>query len=231
MQRIAIYDLDRTIVKTPTFTAFLFFAAAHLRRPLWWRVPLWAGALIGYVLKLYGRKALKQYGMKLFIGRELPSAKAQEIAELFAQNIIPSDILPGAAAAIDADRAAGGKLIIASAAQALYVSAIARALQFDAFVATENLRSEHGYAYLMDGENCYGAEKLRRVQLWLDRENLVREDCDIWFYSDHPSDAPMLNWADRGILVGPSPALAQLAAKNGWDHADFSLKPTDSTLG
>ncbi|NJM50335.1 MAG: hypothetical protein HC843_05120 [Sphingomonadales bacterium] len=85
MQRIAIYDLDRTIVKTPTFTAFLFFAAQHLNRALWWRIPLWAAAMAGYALKLYGRKAMKQFGIRLFIGHQMPANRAEGLARTFAE--------------------------------------------------------------------------------------------------------------------------------------------------
>jgi phosphatidylglycerophosphatase C len=222
MRHIAIYDLDRTILKTPTFTAFLIFAGEQLGHSLWWRMPIWLGALIGYKLKFYGRKGLKQYGMKLFIGREIAKEKAAILAQKFAERVVPYGVPPGAAKAIAEDRAAGRTLVIATAAQELYVDAIASALKFDAIVATRNMQDEASYHYLLDGENCYGGEKLVRVQQWLVEQKLIRESCNIRFYSDHPSDAPVFDWADERILVTSSEKYAALARDKGWHIADFS---------
>ena len=101
MQRIAIYDLDRTLLRKPTFTPFLMFAARKLApwRLLW--LPIWIAAMIGYRMGLYGRKSLKQFGIRLFVGREI----SQQISQDFAASIVPETIQPGASAAIQRDRA------------------------------------------------------------------------------------------------------------------------------
>ncbi len=230
MQHIAIYDLDRTILKTPTFTAFLMFAGGQLGRSLWWLMPIWVCALIGYKLKLYGRKGLKQYGMKLFIGREISKEKAAMLAHKFAERVVPHDVPPGAVKAIAEDRAAGRTLVIATAAQELYVWAIARALKFDAIIATRNMQDDASYHYLLEGENCYGDEKLKRAQQWLAEQKLTRENCSIRFYSDHPSDAAVFDWADEQILVTQSEKYSALARQKGWQIADFSKGAISSSV-
>src|SRR3546814_14560811 len=53
--RIALYALDRTVLRKPTFTLFLLWAAW---RAAPWRLlllPALAGLMIGYALRLYGR--------------------------------------------------------------------------------------------------------------------------------------------------------------------------------
>lgn len=222
MRHIAIYDLDRTILKRPTFTAFLFFAAGQLGRRLWWRIPLWIAALIGYRMKLFGRKPLKQYGMRLFIGKRLERQQGNAIAADFAKMHVPTGVLPGAARTIAADRAMGRMLVIASAAQQFYVEAIAAALQFDAVIATRNVQNAGGYLHLLDGENCYGAEKLARVEQWLAEQDISRENAYIRFYSDHPSDSPLLDWADEGMLVTAAPKYRMIAKARGWSVQDWS---------
>ena len=57
--RIAVYDLDRTVLRKPTFTLFLLWAAV---REAPWRLlllPLLAALMIGYALRLYGRDRFK----------------------------------------------------------------------------------------------------------------------------------------------------------------------------
>lgn len=221
MQHIAIYDLDRTILKTPTFTAFLMFAGGQLEHSLWWRMPIWVCALIGYKLKFYGRKGLKQYGMKLFIGREIATEKAAILAQTFADLVVPHDVLPGAAKAIAQDRANGCRLVIASAAQELYVGAIAQALKFDAIIGTRNVQIGGVYRHRLDGENCYGDEKLRRIVQYLREQNIARNDAKITFYSDHHSDGAVLDWADTGITVNANAGLTAMSKARGWSCQDW----------
>ena len=223
MQHIAIYDLDRTILAKPTFTAFLIYAARANGRALSWRAPVWIAALIGYKLKLYGRKPMKQFGMMLFVGKNISATQAKHLATGFAAAVVPSDVSPGAAAAIARDRAGQSRLVMATAAPDIYADEIARLLEFDAVVATRQKRlPDGGFGHLIDGENCYAGEKLKRVEQWLASEDLARKDCYIRFYSDHPSDAPMLDWADEAILVGSGQKLQAVAAKHGWQLADFT---------
>jgi phosphatidylglycerophosphatase C len=222
MQRIAIYDLDKTILATPTFTAFLFFSARHLQHATWWRIPIWAAALIGYVLKLYGRRSLKQFGMRLFIGRIFSAEVADDLAKNFANSVIPANIMPGAARAISADRAAKCRLVIASAAQEIYTAEIGRRLQFDSVIATRNRQDAQGnYSHIFEGENNYGPEKLRRILEWMASQGLERTQCHIRFYSDHHSDADVLNWADEGILITRNGAASEIAKTKQWSVQDW----------
>jgi phosphatidylglycerophosphatase C len=221
MKQIAIYDLDKTILTKPTFTAFLIFAARNDGKALWWRAPIWISALIGYKLKLYGRKPMKQFGLRLFVGEVIRS----ELAIKFASTVAPSDVQHGAAAAILRDRAEGKTLVIATASPEFYASEIGKLLQFDAVIATKHRRSgTGGFLNQFDGENCYGTEKLTRVQAWMAENGLDRKDCHIRFYSDHPSDAPVFDFSDEPILVGDDAKMQVLAARKDWKMVSFKDK-------
>ncbi len=223
MQHIAIYDLDRTILAKPTFTAFLIYAAKANGRSLSWRAPVWIATLIGYKLKLYGRKPMKQFGMKLFVGKNISATEAQSLAAGFAASVVPSDVSPGAASEIARHRSNQILLVMATAAPNLYANEIARLLDFDGVIATRQKGlPDGGFSNEIVGENCYAAEKLKRVEEWLASQDIKRKDCHIRFYSDHPSDAPMLDWADEAILVGRGQKLQAVAAKHGWQLVDFS---------
>ena len=223
MHHIAIYDLDKTILRTPTFTAFLMFAAQQRGGGVWWRLPIWVAAMAGYVLKLYGRKPLKQFGMRLFIGKTFTAAMADDLSRAFAAKVVPGDVLPGAAAAMQADRAAGYRIVIASAAQGFYAEHIGAALNADTVLATENQRTAGGFTAKIDGENNYGSEKLRRVTSWLSGQGLDRAKCHIRAYSDHISDAPLLDFADEAVFVTASDAKAAAVQNRGWQVQDFSV--------
>ena len=223
MQQIAIYDLDRTLLRNPTFTPFLIFAA-RIAAP--WRLlllPVWVIAMIGYRLGLYGRKPLKQFGLRLFTGNSLPDSIFAPIAADFARQRIARDYSTAAQRSVRVHRGSGARIIIATAAPEIYASEIARQLGIDDVIATRHLRTADpaGFMEAFDGENCYGEEKLRRIEIWMQAQNLARADCHITSYSDHPSDAPMLNWSDAAILVTRSAMLTKTAYANGWVVLDF----------
>jgi phosphatidylglycerophosphatase C len=218
MTAIAIYDLDKTLLSKPTFTAFLIFACRRRGAQIWWRAALWIGALIGFKVKLYGRKPLKQFGIKLFVGRAVPAA----LSKAFAASIVPSNIQPGAQAALKRDRAEGRMLIIATAAPDFYSKEIAAAAGFDVVIATTHAADANGDAsYFIHGENCYGDEKLLRILSWMQSAQMKRESCNIRFYTDHTSDAPMLDWANEGVLINANAAAASIAAAHGWAVQDW----------
>jgi HAD superfamily hydrolase (TIGR01490 family) len=222
MQQIAIYDMDKTITVAPTWTRFVI-GTAWARAP--WRLALLpiAGLAIGaYGLKLIDRAQLKQVTQRLLIGATLAPQDANAAAARFADRIVATGLFPGALARIEADRAAGYRLVMATASYRFYVTAIAERLGFDAVIATGSQLTEDGrLRALIDGENCYGPAKLRMIRAWLADEGIERNGAYIRFYSDHVSDAPALDWADEAFAVHPHAALRTLAAGKAWPVLDW----------
>jgi HAD superfamily hydrolase (TIGR01490 family) len=220
---IAIYDLDKTITRRPTFTRFLIFYARRNALARLAALPIWIIALIGYRVGLYGRKPLKQFGIMLFMGRDMSAETlTKTVLEFVTQRVLP-DIQPGASKSIEIDRNNGCKLVLATAAPEFYAAEIGARLGFDAIVATRHMvQSGDRTSHLIDGENCYGPEKLQMVSAWFAAHGLKRDDCHVSVYSDHKSDAPLLDWADAGYLVNASAKLRQMAVQKNWHMRDFS---------
>jgi phosphatidylglycerophosphatase C len=218
MRNLSIYDLDRTITIRPTYTPFLLFAARRLQP---WRLmllPIWLVAMVGYKAGLYRRVSLKEFGMRLIVGSRVDIVKMAEIANAFVVRTVNRNIAPGAKQAIEADLEKGSMLLMATAASELYAEGIAKALGFDDCLSTRQIRdAQGGVSFRILGENNYGAEKLRRIDDWIAANGLRREELQVTAYSDHSSDAPLLNWADRAVLVGRYHAPA-----SNWETADWS---------
>jgi len=218
LQRIALYDLDRTVTRAPTFTPFLVHMAANGNPLRLLGVPLWVVAMLGYKAKLYGRKPLKQFGLRLLVGREVRNARLQPRIDAFVARQLARNIQPGARAQIAADRANGVRLVLVTAAPEIYAEALAKALGFEACIATHHQRDQHGnLRSAIAGENNYGGQKVARIEEWLAAQALSRADCHITAYTDHASDAPILNFADAGVLVG-----RYARPQHGWTQADWS---------
>ncbi len=205
------------MTRAPTFTPFLAHMAASGNPARLLGLPLWVLAMLGYKAKLYGRKPLKQFGLRLLVGGVVRSPALQPRIDRFVVRQRARNIQPGALAQMAADRSAGVRLVLVTAAPEIYADALAQALGFDACIATHHQRDAQGNLLaLIDGENNYGAHKVARVEAWLAQHGLAREACHLTAYTDHASDAPILNFADAGVLVG---RYAKPAA--GWAQADW----------
>ena len=127
-----------------------------------------------------------------------------------------------ARARIAEDKAAGRRLVLATASYRLYAAAIAERLGFDDVIATESLPDARGRIVArIDGANCYGLGKLDMIEAWLQREGLEREAVHIRFYSDHISDSVVHHWSDEAFATNADRRLIQLAEAEGWQVLDW----------
>jgi HAD superfamily hydrolase (TIGR01490 family) len=220
---LAIYDMDRTVTRRATYTPFLVHAALSLAP---WRLLLLPFVLLmmaAYALKLIDRGRLKELNYRLLVGRGLPPERLEPVIEAFADKQVATNILPGARRAIAADKAAGRRLVLATASYRLYAAAIARRLGFDDVVATETGLDIAGRIVArIEGSNCYGPAKLDMLLAWMEREGLARDAVHIRFYSDHVSDHHVHRWADEPVAANPHARLKRLAQSEGWEVLDWS---------
>lgn len=219
---LAIYDMDRTVTRHATYTPFLIYAARRLAP---WRLllaPVAALLMLAYLARLIDRGRLKELNYRLLVGRGVSPERLEAVIEAFADHQLATNILPGARASLAADKAAGRRLVLATASYRLYAAAIARRLGFDDVIATETSIDDQGWTIeRIDGKNCYGDVKLAMIQAWLGREGLARDAVHIRFYSDHVSDAPVHHWSDEPFATNAHDRLIKLAQTEGWDVLDW----------
>jgi HAD superfamily phosphoserine phosphatase-like hydrolase len=220
--KIALYDMDRTITVRGTYTPFLLHVARHMAP---WRLllaPVALFAMLAYVLHIISRQRLKEINQQLMIGGNVRRDRLAPHIQSYARKVLATNVHRQALAQVAADRAEGYTLVLATASYRLYVDAIAGLLGFDAVIATDHLGQDLDYVRArIAGENCYDAAKLRMIKTWLAAQSLARNDLYIRAYSDHVSDEPMLAFADEAWATNPHPPLARLAAERGWKCVDW----------
>ena len=219
---LAIYDMDRTITRRATYTPFLFHAAISLAP---WRLVLLPAVLLAtmlYAIRLIDRGRLKEVNYRLLVGRGIPAERLEPVIQRFAERQVATNIMPGARASIAADRAAGRRLVMATASYRLYAAAIAQRLGFKDVIATETRLDAGGRIIArIEGSNCYGDSKLAMIQAWLEREGIEREAVHIRFYSDHVSDAVVHRWSDEPVAANAHDRLLRVARAEGWEVLDW----------
>jgi phosphoserine phosphatase len=195
MSDLAIYDMDRTVTKRPTYTPFLLHCA--LRRAPWrlLLLPLVAFSMIAYGLRLIDRARLKEINHHLLIGGHIHPRELKPLVDSFAGAQVARNVRPGARRAIARDKAEGRRLVLATASYRLYADAIAEHLGFDDVIGTGSMIGLDDRVHAkIAGENCY---------------------------SDHVSDQPVFEWADEAVAVNPHRKLRRLAEQRGWAVEDW----------
>jgi HAD superfamily phosphoserine phosphatase-like hydrolase len=220
---LAIYDMDRTITRRATYTPFLVHAALSLAP---WRLalfPLVLLSMLAYAAGLIDRGRLKEVNYRLLIGGATDPLRLEPVIQSFADRQVATNILPGALAALAADREAGCRIVMATASYRLYAGAIAERLGIRDVIATETRLDPKGRIVArIEGDNCYGDAKLAMIQAWLEREGLAREAVHIRFYSDHVSDSVVHHWSDEPVATNAHERLVKLAKAEGWEVLDWS---------
>lgn len=221
---LAIYDMDKTVTKRATYNGFLTHIVMN-RSP--WRLLLLPAMAIGLALYSCGfwkRGRLKEFAFALFVGRNVTVESLQPGLDEHARKTASSNFYKQAHDRIKVEKELGYGHMLATASFRLYVDDIARQAGFQHVIATELTQTKEGIILpKLSGQNCYGAEKIKRIEAWLAARGWAREHCHIRAYSDHVSDAPLLDYADEAFATNPHPPLRRLAEKRGWNIIDWRI--------
>ena len=223
MSDLAIYDMDRTVTRRPTYTPFLLHCAVR-RAP--WRLlllPFVVISMLAYVTRLIDRAKLKEINHGLLLGGTIHPRDLKPLVDSFADRQIAANIRPGALRAIARDKSEGRRLVLATASYRLYADAIAERLGFDDVIGTNSIigLDERVHARI-DGENCYAEAKMRMIADWVEKSGLKGVHGHVRFYSDHVSDQPAFEWSDEPVAVNPHGKLRRLAEQRGWTVEDWA---------
>ena len=224
MKRLAIFDLDYTLTRKGTWGRYCAMCLRD-RKHLWPEFAAraaWTQARYraGRVPRIAVKTAMMDVCM---VGRS--RAELEALAEEFAEAEVREGFRARAHEVLEAHREAGDTLMIASAAVDVLVRPIARRLGVLDWVATDMAWSEEGR--LLDhfaSQNCYGAEKMRRVsQFYRDSGGELKQgDTFVTMYSDSSADIDLLTFADDGVAVNPGRKLRRLAPSLGLRVEDWN---------
>lgn len=187
---VAAFDFDGTLTRRDTLFAFMLHTlgmTAFVRDVL-----LLSPTLAGYGLGLIRNDIAKE---KVFI-RCLAGMNMEELrqkGEQFAANVLPNLLRPEAMRRLDWHKQQGHRCVVISASLELYVRPWAIRAGFDDVLATHLQTHEAGLVSgKLAGANCFGIEKVRRLQELLgDRDGYT-----LYAYGDSRGDRELLSSAD-----------------------------------
>lgn len=217
LSHLSIYDMDKTVTRKASWTAWLIHFARTEAPARLLLAPLMLIPSLAFLLGITDRKGLKQATQALMMGRRVPRATVARAAARFADSFGARMELDGALAAIAADRAAGREVWLATASCRYFVEPLALRWGITTVIATENVWDGDQLTPAIRGENCYGLGKLRMILA-----ALPARPASVRFTSDHWSDLPVLDWADTPIAANPERRLRAIARLRGWRVCDWA---------
>lgn len=190
---LVLLDFDGTLMADDIFAAFLQFRSREWR--IRWRMIGAIPFFLAYKLKLMdNNKAKEKLFGRLFQGEPLAvfQAKARDFWRSRGTAINPLIALHLADHSIK-----GADLLIVSANfQPLLEAFCEREKQFK-YIATELETKDALLTGKFRGANCYGPEKVRRIEAEIDRSHYD----EVFAYGDSAGDLPMLSWADQAFFL------------------------------
>lgn len=187
---VAAFDFDGTLTRRDTLLPFLLHtlgAAAVARHAL-----ALSPTLAGYALGLIGNGVAKERVLvRCLAGMRMD--ELQQEGERFAALILPGLLRHEALHRLDWHKRQGHRCVVISASLELYVRPWAQRAGFDDVIATHLETREDGrITGKLSGPNCFGIEKVRRLETLLG----AREGYSLYAYGDSRGDKELLSSAD-----------------------------------
>jgi HAD superfamily hydrolase (TIGR01490 family) len=219
MTRFAFYDLDGTLIAGNVVTRYAFVARNHPSRlvaalkcaKLVASVPAWI-ALDFYSRRLFNEVFYREY-------RGLRRDWLESLAErLFEEEVRPG-IYPGAKPLVDADRAAGYRLVLVTGGLDFDLPPVVRHFGFDHVISNRLVFRNGAATGEVEPPLMAEAEKQAALQRFCRDYNV--DTAHSKAYSDSFSDLPMLEAVGLPAAVNPDRRLRRAARERNWPVLDL----------
>jgi len=191
---VAAFDFDGTVTDRDTLVPFLVLAFGRKRVAAAFAALAFTG--LGYLLRLVRIDAFKQRVLRRLVAG-VPAERLRALGPAHAR-ATARWMRPAALRRIAWHRAQGHELVLVSSTLDLYLAHVGAALGFDQVLCTR-LEVEQDAAGIerftgrLEGSDCTGDEKLRRLRAWLGGTAAV----ELHAYGDSAGDRELLAAADH----------------------------------
>lgn len=190
-QVVAAFDFDGTLTYSDSLLPFLLFTAG----PVAFTVKIFRSlpVLFSYVVRFTHNSEAKEALLTRFFAG-YPIEKIASAGHIFASSRLPSLLKPKAMRRLRWHQTQGHLCVLVSASLTHYLVPWAEQAGFTHVIASQLALDETGcITGRLEGGNCHGEEKARRLRNWLgERSNYL-----LYAYGDSAGDEAMLQMADH----------------------------------
>lgn len=198
MEKLAIFDVDFTLTKKETLMElYKFVVFKNFKNIRFLPRALFSGLM--YSVKVYDEKRVKESFLK-FIDK-IHEEDLDNLAKEYYSKVLKKILYKDAIDMIKKLKNEGCKIYLISASPEFYLKELYDIKEVDVIIGTK-FRVENGFfARKMDGLNCKGEEKVRRLKEYLQANNIEVDYKNSYMFSDSLSDKPLLDLVGNPYLI------------------------------
>lgn len=198
MKKLAIFDIDYTITKKETLMELFKYTVKNKKTNIRF-LPRAVYCGLMYLINVYDEKKVKETFLKFIdkIKEEDLSALVKNFYNDRLKNILYKD-------AVDMMKKLkneGYDIYLISASPEFYVKEFYAIKEVDKIIGTKFKFDNGVFSRKMDGENCKGQEKVKRLKSYLKENNIAVNFKESYMFSDSLSDKPLLDLVGKPYLI------------------------------
>ena len=182
---VAFFDFDHTITTKDSFLDFITYVKG--RRALYTAMLRFVLPSIGYKLGLVSGATIKERYLTYFF-KDLPISQFKEWGTSYAKEQLPNIIHPKALARIKWHQSQGHEIVVVTASIDYWIVEWTNSMKLE-LIATQLEQNQALLTGRLDGGNCNGQEKVKRISAKYNFENIE----DSYGYGNSGGDKPMLS--------------------------------------
>ncbi|GIP19268.1 phosphoserine phosphatase [Paenibacillus montaniterrae] len=205
--KLAIFDIDKTIIRNDSMFQFVRYTTRRYPGLTWWLPVIAAHTLLFKA----GFMSVERVKRSYFKGIECMS---EQDLEHFYNSRLQTAVFAEAITEMEKRKQEGYHVLLVTASPHAYMKYFATLPYVDDVIGTELVRHANGNGYTckIEGMNCKGEEKVRRIQAYLQERSMVIDFDQSCAYSDSLSDLPvMMLVAQRYFINRRVPQMEELS--------------------
>lgn len=198
MDKLAIFDVDYTITKKETLMQlYKYVIKKDIRNIKFLPRALYSGFM--YSIKVYDEKRVKESFLKFIDG--IDENDLAILVKEFYRDVLENILYEDAIKMMKNLKSQGYKVYLISASPEFYLREFYAIKEVDMIIGTRFTMHSGKFIRKMEGENCKGEEKVRRLKEVIEKENIKVDFKNSYMFSDSLSDKPLLDLVGNAYLI------------------------------
>lgn len=198
MKKLAIFDIDYTITKKETLMElFKYIIRNDIKNIRFLPRAIYCGVM--YALKIYDEKKVKETFLKFIDG--INEEDLSLLVKKFYNEKLKTILYEDALKMMKKLKEEGYEIYLISASPEFYIKEFYNIKEVDKIIGTKFRFNNGIFVRKMEGKNCKGKEKVRRLQEIIRNEHIEVNFKESYMFSDSLSDKPLLDLVGKPYLI------------------------------
>ena len=198
MDKLALFDVDYTITRKETLMQlYKYMIFKDIKNIRFLPRAIYCGLM--YKIGVYDERSVKESFLK-FIDK-IDEKELTLLVKSFYRDVLENILYEDAIQMMKKLKKEGYKIYLISASPEFYLNEFYAIEEVDMIIGTRFLIDGGKFIRKMDGANCKGEEKVKRLKEVLKEKNIEVDYQNSYMFSDSLSDKPLLDLVGNAFLI------------------------------